>query len=285
MANITPRIALVTGSSSGIGRATALALNRAGFRTIATSPHIERLDALEAAGCEALHLDLTDESSMVEAVETVEELHGPIQVLVNNAGYGQYGPIEEVPIEAVRRQFEVNVFGLIRMCQLVVPGMRRFGSGRIINVSSVAGEVSQPGAGLYHATKHAIEAISDTLRMELGPFNIDVVDIQPGPVATNFAETAIAHIPDTGLGSPYLIFKRNLVATTRDMLSFKRPDVLTADEVASAIVQAATARRPDTRYHVGLSSKVTSLLHTVLPDRVWDFAVSRLVPADRERAH
>lgn len=162
-------VALITGTSSGIGRAAALALKAAGFMTVATARRVADIEELKAKGCDTVQLDVTDEASMQNAVKTVESAHGRLDVLVNNAGYGQYGPVEEVPMDAVRRQFEVNVFGLVRMCQLVLPGMRRAGRGRIINVSSVAGEITQPGAGFYHATKHAVEAINETLRMERAP--------------------------------------------------------------------------------------------------------------------
>ncbi|MGZ8218614.1 SDR family NAD(P)-dependent oxidoreductase [Methylomagnum sp.] len=284
MDNPNQQVALVTGASSGIGRATAIALREAGFQVAATAPDLAGIQDLADKGCETLRLDLTDEDSMRATVKAVEDRHGAVGVLVNNAGYGQYGPIEEIPLEATRRQFEVNVFGLIRMCQLVLPGMRRQGAGRIINVSSIAGEISQPGAGIYHATKHAVEAIGDTLRVELSAFGIDVVEIQPGSVATHFAEVAVQTIPDSGPDSPYRIFKQNLVETTRHMLQFGKPGMLTAQEVAEVIVKAATAGKPDTRYHVGVASKLMSLLHGLAPDRVWDAAVARLVPEDREKA-
>jgi NAD(P)-dependent dehydrogenase (short-subunit alcohol dehydrogenase family) len=273
-------VALVTGTSSGIGRATALALRAAGFATVATARRSADIEELKAKGCETAQLDVTDDASMQNAVKAVESTYGRVDVLVNNAGYGQYGPIEEVPMDAVRRQFEVNVFGLVRMCQLVLPGMRRAGRGRIINVSSVAGEITQPGAGFYHATKHAVEAINETLRMEASAFGIDVVDIQPGPVATRFAEVAVSTIPDTGADSPYRVFKQNLAQTTQEMLRFGRAGVLTAQDVAEVIVEAATAEKPDTRYRIGAPSKLMSVLHGLMPDRIWDAAVSRLVPME-----
>jgi NAD(P)-dependent dehydrogenase (short-subunit alcohol dehydrogenase family) len=272
------QIALVTGASSGIGRATAIALHEAGFFTVATAPEPADLEELQAKGCSTLRLDLTDEDSMRTAVETVENRYGSVYVLVNNAGYGQYGPIEEVPMEAVRRQFEVNLFGLVRMCQLALPGMRRMGHGRIINVSSIAGEISQPGSGFYHATKHALEAISETLRMETHAFGIEVVDIQPGPVATRFGEVAIATIPDTGPNSPYYAFKQNLAETTRNLLKFGGTGVLEAKDVADVIVKAATVIEPSTRYRVGAPSKLMSVLHNLVPDRIWEAAVSKMTP-------
>jgi NAD(P)-dependent dehydrogenase (short-subunit alcohol dehydrogenase family) len=153
------KVALITGTSSGIGRAAAFALREAGFFVYATARDENEQGEFSGDGITTLELDVTDEESMQSAVRTAEQNNGSIQVLVNNAGYGKYGPIEEIPIDAVREQFETNVFGLLRMCQLVLPGMRRAGGGRIINLSSIAGEITQPGSGIYHATKHAVEAI------------------------------------------------------------------------------------------------------------------------------
>jgi NAD(P)-dependent dehydrogenase (short-subunit alcohol dehydrogenase family) len=276
-------VALVTGASSGIGKATAIALKEAGFLTYATAPDAGKLEELRAKGCETLALDVTDENSMREAVKTAERHNGAVQVLVNNAGYGQYGPIEEIPIDDVRRNFEVNVFGLLRMCQLALPGMRRHGAGRIINLSSVAGEMSQPGSGIYHATKHAIEAIDEALRIEVSYFNIQVIGILPGPVNTHFDEVAIAQIPDVGADSPYKIFKENLVKATRDMLKPGGTGVLEPEDVAKVIVEAATAENPDRRYHVGVMSKVMGRAHDLLPDSVWDAAIARMVPMDEKK--
>lgn len=276
-------VALVTGASSGIGKATAIALKEAGFLTYATAPNASDLDELKAKGCETIQLDVTDENQAREAIRTAERHNGAIQVLVNNAGYGQYGPIEEIPIDDVRRNFEVNVFGLLRMCQLALPGMRQFGAGRIINLSSVAGEMSQPGSGIYHATKHAVEAIDEALRIEVSYFNIQVIGILPGPVNTHFDEVAIAQIPDVSADSPYKIFKENLVKATREMLKPGGTGVLEPEDVAKVIVEAATVESPDRRYHVGTMSKVMGRAHDLLPDSVWDAAISRMVPMDEKK--
>src|SRR3954453_3112001 len=157
------KVALITGCSSGIGHATALAMSDEGFHVVATGPKLEELVDLRDQGCEIAELDVTNEEQRQKAVGAAERHHGAVDVLVNNTGFGQYGPIEEIPLEAIRWQFEVNVFGMIRMCQLVLPAMRRQGAGRIINLSSIAGKIEQPGAGMYHATKHGIEAIDAAL--------------------------------------------------------------------------------------------------------------------------
>lgn len=279
MDSVENKVALVTGTSSGIGKAAAIALKEAGFLVYATAPDVNDLNELKDKGCETLSLDVTDENAAREAINTAERHNGSIQVLVNNAGYGQYGPIEEIPIDDVRRNFEVNVFGLLRMCQLALPKMREAGGGRIINVSSVAGEMSQPGSGIYHATKHAVEAIDEALRLEVNGFDIRVVGILPGPVATNFDEVAVAHIPDTGENSPYYIFKQNLAKSTREMLKPGGTGVLEPEEVAAKIVEAATASSPSARYHVGIQSKILGRAHDLLPDVVWDAAIKMIAPS------
>jgi NAD(P)-dependent dehydrogenase (short-subunit alcohol dehydrogenase family) len=175
---------LITGCSSGIGRATARRLAAGGWTVYATARRPESIADLEAAGCRTLALDVTDEDSMVAAVRTIEETHGAVGVLINNAGYSQSGAIETVPIEAVRRQFETNVFGLARLTQLVLPRMRDQRWGKIVNLGSMGGKLVFPGGGWYHATKHALEAVSDALRFEVRGFGIDVILLEPGLIRT-----------------------------------------------------------------------------------------------------
>jgi NAD(P)-dependent dehydrogenase (short-subunit alcohol dehydrogenase family) len=277
------KVALITGSSSGIGHATALALNDAGFHVVATAPKLDELVDLRDQGCEIVALDVTDEEQRQKAVAAAEAHHGAIDVLVNNTGYGQYGPIEEIPLEAIKWQFEVNVFGMIRMSQLALPAMRRQGAGRIINLSSIAGEIDQPGAGIYHATKHAIESIDTAMRIEVENFGIHVIGIQPGPVNTNFADVAIASIPDTGPDSPYLIFKDNLRDATRKTLKPDGMGVLEPEDVAKTIVEAATDDDPDVRYRVGMFSKTASVLNKIAPDTIWDAAMRSQIPSDERK--
>lgn len=188
-------------ASSGIGNATAKALVAAGYITYATARRVEALNALKKLGCRVLQLDVTDEHSMVAAVQEAAE-HGAVDVLVNNAGYGEMGPIEEVAVERWRRQFETNVFGPARLVQLVLPGMRKQHSGRIINVSSMGGEMTFPFAGVYHASKYAVEALSDALRFEVAPFGIDVIVIQPSAVRTPLGDASVKAL-QTAPNSPY----------------------------------------------------------------------------------
>ncbi|MBV9241050.1 MAG: SDR family NAD(P)-dependent oxidoreductase [Acidobacteria bacterium] len=272
------KVALITGCSSGIGHATAFALSDAGFHVVATAPKLEELVDVRDQGCEILELDVTDEDQRLEAVKAAERHHGAVDVLVNNTGYGQYGPIEEIPLDSIRWQFEVNVFGMIRMSQLVLPAMRRQGEGRIINLSSIAGEIEQPGAGLYHATKHAIEAIDAALRVEVEDFGVRVIGIQPGPVNTNFDEVAAASIPDTGPDSPYLTFKQNLRDHTHELAKPGGLGVLEPEDVAKVIVEAATDDDPNTRYHVGMFAKAASFINKITPDTIWDAAMRSQTP-------
>lgn len=272
------RVALVTGASSGIGKVTATALASAGFTTYATARSLPALSDLAAKGCYILPLDITDEASMLATVQTIEAKHGAISVLVNNAGYNQIGPLEELTMEDVRRQFETNVFGLLRMCQLVLPGMREQGYGRIINIGSIGGTFTTPGNGAYHASKYAVESFTDALRYEVKPFGVDVVLIQPTGVRTPFVEKLYVSMPRTGSDSPYAVLKHNIEAQIAQMFSGNAWGILTPTDVAKVIVEAAVVRRPHTRYQVGLSGKIFSLVRRLLPDRAWDALMSRMFP-------
>ena len=195
---------LITGCSTGIGRSTAEHLAARGWTVYATARRPESIADLAQRGCRTLALDVCDEGSMRAAVTQIEQAEGAIGVLVNNAGYGQEGVFEEVPMTEVRRQFETNVFGLTRLTQLVLPGMRRQGWGKIVNLSSMGGKLTLPGGAFYHATKHAVEALSDALRFEVRGFGVDVIVIEPGPIKTQFGDTAINSLSSLSPpGSPY----------------------------------------------------------------------------------
>ena len=268
--------ALVTGCSSGIGRATALALVRTGRPTWATARAPETLGELADAGCRTVPLDVTDEASMTAAVDVVEREAGGVGVLVNNAGYGEFGAVEEVPLDAVRRQFETNVFGLLRLTQLVLPGMRARGSGRIVNVSSMGGRMTLPGGGIYHASKYAVEALTDALRFETRGFGIGVTLVEPGPVHSGFAEEATAAPEGDG---PYAAFRRGVAQ--RNTASYERPGArLTSlpEDVAAVIVRAVESSRPRPRYLVGPVGRALVWSHQLLPTRVWDAALRRTYP-------
>ena len=274
-------LVLITGCSTGLGDATARAFRAAGHLTVATARNTGGLAGLTALGCETLTLDVTDEASRRAAVEEAERRFGPVGVLVNNAGYGQYGPLEEIPPELLRRAFETNVFGPLRMAQLVLPGMRRAGRGRIVNISSVAGRVTAQGGGVYHMTKHAVEALADALRPEVKPFGIDVVNVLPGPFVSPYRDKIVAGIPDTDPDSPYAAYKRNIGTY---MLNFLRPGgfgVMTAEHVARAVLKAGTTPRPRTRYSVGLWAKLGPVMRALTPDRVVDAYTTWEIPNQR----
>src|SRR3954447_4120727 len=199
------RNVLITGCSTGIGRATARCL-AGGWTVYATARRVETLDELRDAGCRVLALDVTSEASMAAAVEAVE---GGVGVLINNAGYSQSGALETLPMDSVRRQFETNVFGALRMVQLVLPGMRAAGAGKIVNVSSMGGRLTFPGGGAYHATKYAVEAMSDALRMEVGRFGIDVICVEPGLIRTEFGATAAGGV-SSAAEDPYAEFNESV---------------------------------------------------------------------------
>lgn len=269
---------LITGCSTGIGEATARHLAAKGHRVYATARRVETLSELETAGCETLALDVTDEESMAAAVAEVGRAEGSVWALVNNAGYSQSGAVESVPMESVRTQFETNVFGLVRMCQLVLPGMRRAGSGRIVNISSMGGKLTFPGGGFYHGTKHAIEAVSDALRFEVEGFGVDVVVIEPGLIKTHFGETAVGSMERAEDG-PYAAFNATVAEATGGIYEGPAARLGAGPEaVARKIERALSSRRPRTRYRVTASATLVLGLRKLMTDRMWDRFVGTQFP-------
>jgi NADP-dependent 3-hydroxy acid dehydrogenase YdfG len=260
---------LITGCSTGIGRKTAEHLAGKGWTVYATARRPESIADLEQKGCRTLALDVTDEESMKEAVAAVEQAEGAVGVLVNNAGYSQSGAVEEVPMDQVRRQFETNVFGLLRMSQLVLPGMRRQGWGRIVNVSSMGGRLVFPGGGIYHGTKFAVEAISDAMRWEVRNFGVDVILIEPGLIKTEFGETAAHSVNEaTPSDGPYAAFNQQVAATTAGAYKGRGPTG--PEAVAKRIEKAISRRRPGARYPVTAGARALLGVRKVLPARGWD---------------
>jgi NAD(P)-dependent dehydrogenase (short-subunit alcohol dehydrogenase family) len=262
-----PGAILITGCSSGIGEATASRLAAAGRTVYATARRGESLSELEQAGCRTLAVDVTDDASARAAVEAIEAEHGSVGALVNNAGYAVSGAIEAVPLDAVRAEFETNVFGYLRMAQLVLPGMRRAGRGRIVNLSSVAGRVTMPGAGAYAASKYAIEAISDALRFEVRGFGVDVIVIEPGPIKTNFTSTANAGLGADG-GGPYAEY--HAAVAKADAETDESFIAGSAEQVARTIERALSASRPRPRYRVTAIARVLPAVRGTLTDRGFD---------------
>jgi NAD(P)-dependent dehydrogenase (short-subunit alcohol dehydrogenase family) len=261
---------LVTGCSTGIGHATALRLAKSGHTVYASARRVDSLAELREAGAHTLALDVTDEDSMIAAVGRVVDEQGAVGVLINNAGYSQSGAMETLSMDDLRRQFETNVFGLVRMCQLVLPGMRAQHWGRIVNISSMGANFTFPGGGAYHASKYAVEAISDALRFEVKGFGVDVVIVQPGLIRTEFAATA-----QTAMGSddgPYAEFNAAVGAATEDAYA-KGPLARLggdADSVAKAVEKAITARRPPIRIRVTPSAHVLIGANGLMSDGMWD---------------
>lgn len=260
---------LITGCSTGIGRKTAEHLAQKGWIVYATARRPESISDLEQKGCRTLALDVTDEESMRAAVSAVEQAEGAVGVLVNNAGYSQSGAVEEVAMDQVRRQFETNVFGLLRMCQLVLPGMRGQGWGRIVNISSMGGRLVFPGGGIYHGTKFAVEAISDAMRWEVRNFGVDVILIEPGLIKTEFGETAAQAVNDaTPSDGPYAEFNQQVASTTAG--AYEGRMGTGPEAVAKRIEKAISRKRPGARYPVTVGARALLGVRRVLPARGWD---------------
>jgi NAD(P)-dependent dehydrogenase (short-subunit alcohol dehydrogenase family) len=264
----TSKAVLITGCSTGIGRATAQHLANGGWTVYATARRVESLSGLD--GCRTLALDVTDEASMQAAVDTVVAEHGAVGVLINNAGYSQSGAVESVPMDEVRRQFETNVFGLTRMCQLVLPGMREQRWGKIVNISSMGANFVFPGGGFYHATKYAVDALSDALRFEVRGFGVDVIIVQPGLIKTEFGNAAVGGVP-AGDG-PYAKFNAAVGESTQGVYESGPLGKLGGgpEAVAKAIEKAITARRPKARYRVTPSAHILIRQRSLMTDRMWD---------------
>jgi len=264
---------LISGCSSGIGAATAAALVRAGHTVYATARQVETLADLEALGAHPLALDVTSEDSMLAAVKTVEAEHGQVGTLINNAGFAEYGPIEESDLDRVRAMFDTNVFGLARLTQLVLPAMRRARSGRIVNIGSMGGRMTFPIGGYYHATKYAVEAISDALRVEVKPFGIDVILVEPGLIRTNFESRmneglevgAARPDTDTAYGGLLATNEKNTTSSYANDFLATGPET-----VAAVVVKAVQSSRPRSRYVVTPAAKAMINLRRFGGDRVWD---------------
>jgi NADP-dependent 3-hydroxy acid dehydrogenase YdfG len=278
MAEISKAV-LITGCSSGIGEATARRLAAGDWTVYASARRLEAIEHLQDTGCRTLALDVTDEDSMRAAVAEVERTEGAVGVLVNNAGYSQGGAIEQVPLEAARRQFETNVFGPIALTQLVLPGMRAQRWGKIVNIGSMGGRLTFPGGGLYHATKYSMEAISDALRFEVKGFGVDVVLIEPGLIVTEFATTAVAKAGEAAGDGPYAEFDAKLAELTTGVYEGPMRHLGGGpDAVAKAIEKAISRRRAPTRVPVTPSARLSILQRKLTPDRVWDAAMRAQFP-------
>ncbi|MGA4986621.1 oxidoreductase [Streptomyces cellulosae] len=275
----TTKTALVTGASSGIGEATALKLIGLGYTVYGAARRTDRLRRLAERGVRPLAMDVTDDDSMRSGVDRIVAETGRIDVLVNNAGYGSYGALEDVPQEEARRQFDVNVFGAVRLTQLVLPHMRARRSGTVVNVTSMGGKIHTPLGGWYHGTKFALEALSDCLRIEARPFGIDVVVIEPGGIRTEWSGIAADHLEKSSAGGAYSRQAEAVAASMRSEAMVKRMSPPTV--IADAVGKAVTARRPRTRYATGFGARPLLALRRFLPDRAFDAMMGRSVGLPR----
>lgn len=267
------KVILITGASSGIGYDAAQTLAQQGHRVYAAARRVERMESLKTVGVQVISMDVTDEASMQKGVESVIQAEGRIDVLINNAGYGYFGAIENVPMEEARKQLEVNVFGLARLTQLVLPYMRKQRSGRIINTSSIAGKMVFYMGGWYNVTKYSVEALSDALRMEMKPFGIDVVMIEPGAIKTDWGVIAARHLMESSVGTAY---EQIGTQWAKNMDWFYKTNWLSSPKVVTkAICRAVNSRRPKARYCRGRISITGRVFHALLPARWWD-AIMRL---------
>ncbi|MBR6878755.1 MAG: SDR family NAD(P)-dependent oxidoreductase [Bacteroidales bacterium] len=268
MSNNNSKVILLTGASSGIGYDTAIMLAQQGHKVYAAARRVEKMEPLREKGIIPIYMDVTDETSMDEGVRAVMDAEGRIDVLVNNAGYGYFGAIENVPMEDARRQVEVNVFGLANLCQKVLPIMRKQGSGRIVNTSSVAGRSVLYYGGWYHVTKYSVEALSDALRMEMKPFGIDVVMIEPGAIKTEWGPIAAKHLAESSKGTAYeetALNEAKAIQWLYNSNHLSKPSL-----VAKAIKKAVNRRHPRARYRIGAFSGTLVFLHWLLPAKWWD---------------
>ena len=267
------KVILITGASSGIGYDAAQTLAQQGHRVYAAARRVERMEPLKTVGVQVISMDVTDEASMQKGVESVIQAEGKIDVLINNAGYGYFGAIENVPMEEARKQLEVNVFGLARLTQLVLPYMRKQRRGRIINTSSIAGKMVFYMGGWYNVTKYSVEALSDALRMEMKPFGIDVVMIEPGAIKTDWGVIAARHLMESSVGTAY---EQIGTQWAKNMDWFYKTNWLSSPKVVTkAICRAVNSRRPKARYCRGRISITGRVFHALLPARWWD-AIMRL---------
>lgn len=258
-------VAIVTGASSGIGKSTVKQFLKLGYEVYAAARRLEAMQELAAEGAFLHYLDLTDPASIKELVAKVLSQSGQIDIIVNNAGYGLFGSVEDVPLEEARKQLDVNLFGLAQLIQEALPAMRNRRTGKIINITSVGGKLWTPLGGWYHASKFAVEGLSDALRNELRPFGIAVVVIEPGGVKTEWGDIAMDNLLKVSGEGAYAKIA-HAVAT-----AFKTVDIAVEPEViANVISKAAGSRQPKARYVAPFSGKAVLFLRWLLPDRLFD---------------
>jgi short-subunit dehydrogenase len=264
------KVVLITGASSGMGEATAIRLKNSGYIVYACARRLERMKHLEDKGINVFKMDVSDDASMVKAIEMITNEHGKIDILVNNAGYGSYGALEDVPISEGKYQFEVNLFGMARLTQLVLPYMRKNKYGKIINISSIGGKIHEPFGCWYHATKYAVEGLSDCLRVEVKDFGIDVIVVEPGGVKTEWGAIMAEKLLKTSGDTVYSDLFGGYIKSFKNIA--EQPAAMGAepDIIAQVIANAIKAKKPKTRYAVGFGAKPFLFIRKVLSDRMYD---------------
>ena len=266
------KITLITGASSGIGKETALRLLREGHVVYGAARRVEKMKDIVDMGGFALKMDVTNQEEVEAGINKIIAEQGKIDILINNAGYGLYGAVEDIPLDEARRQFEVNIFGLAAVTKAVLPYMRKENSGKIINVSSMGGKIYTPLGAWYHATKHALEGWSDCLRLELEQFNIDVVIVEPGAIGTEFGDVMYEPMLEHSGSGPYAPLAKSMATATKN--SYEKEGATSPPSViADVMVKAINSSKPKTRYVAGKMAKPVMLMRSLLSDRMFDKAI------------
>lgn len=264
---------LITGASSGIGKATARALTKEGHKVYGAARQLDKMQDLKEAGIEVIALDVSDDSSIISAVEHIAGKDGGIDILINNAGYGEYGAIEDVPLKKAHYQLEVNLFGAVRLIQLVLPHMRKNGWGKIVNVTSIGGKIANPFGGWYHASKFALEGLSDSLRREVKPFGVDVIVVEPGAIKTEWGNIAVDNMMKSAKGSPYEGAARKAFNGLKNSA-----DAGSAPEVIADLIQEAlNADVPKTRYYGGSFAEQILTARKTMSDEEFDAMMEQMI--------
>ncbi|NEO93360.1 MAG: oxidoreductase [Moorea sp. SIO3G5] len=271
MANGKSKVALITGASSGMGKEMAKSLLKDGLTVVVAARSVEKMADLRELGAHPLRMDITDEASIQAAVNEIQDTYGKVDVLVNNAGFGCYGTVEETSIDDARYQFEVNIFGLARLTQLLLPKMREARSGKIINISSMGGKMYTPLGAWYHASKHALEGWSDCLRLELAAFNIDVVIIEPGIIRTAFGNVLMGPMLERSGNGPYAKLANSVAKATEN--SYKSGSGSSPKVIADIVSKAVKARKPKTRYVAGQFAAPMIFIRKWFGDRIFDWVI------------
>ena len=260
------QVVLITGASSGMGKATAELLSASGYKVYGAARRTEMMQDLKEAGIKILQMDVTDDIAIQRGIDEIIKKEGRLDILINNAGFGLFGAIEDVPLDEAKYQMEVNVFGLARLTQLVLPYMRKQKSGKIVNITSTGGKLSSPLGGWYHASKYAVEALSDSLRMEVKQFGIDVIVIEPGAIKSEWGDIAMESLQKISAGKAYSPLAGKIVGMSQKL----KPKNEDPEVIARLILKAISAKNPETRYHAGYLSGTILFLKRILTDKQFD---------------